>query len=193
MASVIGIVGPIGAGKDSAADYIAEKYGYTIFSFRDIIKDLMDKAGIEATREKMQAFSREQRDKYGEEIFSKAILAKIIETKCEKAIVKELRTAGDIKIIKSHFKNDMKIIKVVATKEVRFERMRSRSRTGDPITLEEFEHQEQREEELGYTKALNFCDYVVFNSGSWEDLRKRLDNAMEKLHEDKSLKRRRFL
>lgn len=193
MVSVIGIVGPIGSGKDTAADYIAQKYGYNVFSFRDMIAELMKKEGIEPNRENMQTFSREKRNAEGEDVFSRALLNKIIESKSEKALVKELRTAGDVKTIWCHFKSKMKIIKVAAPDTLRFERMRSRQRLGDPKTIEEFRAQEKREEEIGYTKAFNFTDFIVFNTGTKEELYAQIDKAMAALKEEKSLVRRRFL
>ncbi len=193
MVSVIGIVGPIGSGKDTAADYIAQKYGYIVFSFRDMIAELMKKEGIEPNRENMQAFSREKRDAEGEDVFSKALLNKITVSKCEKALVKELRTAGDVKTLKGHFKSGMKIIKVAAPETLRFERMKARQRLGDPKTIEEFRAQEKREEEIGYTKAFNFTDFIVFNTGTKEDLYAQIDKTMASLKEDKSMIRRRFL
>jgi dephospho-CoA kinase len=193
MVSVVGIVGPIGSGKDTAADYIAEKYGYRIFSFRDVVREETEKGGIEPNRENMQKVGRELRDREGENVFSKIILKKIITSNCEKALVKELRTAGDIKTISDQFRGSMKIIKVTATVQARFERMRTRQRPGDPNTLEEFQRQEKREEELGYTKAFNFCDFVVQNNGAKNELLKKIDDVMSRLDEDRSLAKKRFL
>jgi dephospho-CoA kinase len=193
MASVLAIIGPIGSGKDTASDYIAEKFGYKIFSFRDAVAEAVQKEGLELTRENMQNVSREYRDKQGENVFSRMILEKILSSGCEKALVKELRTAGDVKTIWDHFKSDMKIIKAVSTVNIRFERMKSRSRIGDPKTLEEFMHQENKEEELGYTKAFNFAEFVVYNNGDKEDLYKQIYSIMNKLNENKSLTKKRFL
>ena len=193
MASLIGIVGPIGAGKDTASDYITDKYGYTSFSFRNIIAELMTKSGIELNRENMQKFAREQRDMNGEDIFSKAILNKILETKCEKALVKELRTRDDVKVLWNHFKKDMKIIKITAPAEIRFNRMKERHRIGDPETLEEFRGQDKKEEELGYTRAFNFTDFIVFNTSDKENLYAQIDKIMSSMKDGKVLTKRRFL
>ena len=193
MVSVLGIVGPIGSGKDTVTDYIAQKYGYAVFSFRDMIADMMKKEGIEPNRENMQQFGRQIRDERGEDVFSLALLERIVSSKCEKALVKELRTASDVKIIWSHFKSSMKIIKVVAPTSIRFERMRARQRTGDPKILKEFMQQEKKEEDLGYTKAFNFADFVVFNTGSKEYLYDQVDKLMNSLNQRNILFRRRFL
>lgn len=193
MVSVIGIVGPIGSGKDTVADYMAQKYGYTVFSFRDIIAGMMKTEGIELARENMQKFAREKRDAEGENVFSRAILQKITESGCQKAVVKELRTSGDIKPLLKHFRTGMKVIKVVAPAELRFERMKARQRPGDPQTLEEFRQQEKREEELGYTKASNYTDFMVFNTGTREELFAQVDKVMGSLNRETALVKRRFL
>lgn len=43
---LIGISGPAGCGKDTAADYLVSKYGFTKVSFASILKEMLRVAGL---------------------------------------------------------------------------------------------------------------------------------------------------
>ena len=125
----------------------------------------------------MQAVSKKYRDRYGAGYFTGIILKKI-DQNGPKVIVKEMRTDGDVLPLKKTFPG-MKIILVHADAEKRFERMFARGRPGDPQTLEEFEKQEKREEELGYTQALEYADFTVKNDGTLGELYEKIDKLFK--------------
>lgn len=43
---IIGIIGKAGSGKDTVADYLVSKYGFTKVSFASILKDMLSVAGL---------------------------------------------------------------------------------------------------------------------------------------------------
>ena len=177
MQKIIGIVGRIGAGKDTVAEYLARKYRYAVVAFRDAVKDVTEKEGLEANRANMQAVSKKYRDRYGADYFTNIVLKKIGESG-PKVIVKEMRTDGDVLPLKKAFPR-MKIIITEAHAEKRFERMFARGRPGDPQTLEEFEKQDEREEELGYTQALEYADFAIKNDGTLGELYEKIDKLFK--------------
>jgi len=174
---VIGIVGLIGSGKDTAAEYIAKKYNYLIISYRDVIAEIMQRIGLETNRENMQRFAREARDKHGEDVFAKKVLEKIKKSKNKKIIVKEMRTEGDLLTIRRNL-GSFFVIEVFAEEKLRYERLKKRKRLGDPKNFEEFLIQQKREEELGYTKSLEYADYCLENNGSLKELYEKIDKLM---------------
>lgn len=178
---VLGVIGRIGAGKDTVSDYVAKKYGYDIVSFRDAVREVTEKEGLEPNRENMQKTGKKYREKYGSEYFTKLVMDKVMHSKNDKIIVKEMRTEGDVNLIKENFGKSMKIIQVKAPKQSRFERLKKRGRLGDPKTLDEFDAQEQREEELGYTKALEFTEHEIENNGTFDELYKRTDALLKSM------------
>ncbi|MBI4018768.1 MAG: AAA family ATPase [Candidatus Aenigmarchaeota archaeon] len=177
MQKIIGIIGRIGAGKDTVAEYIARKYGYAVVAFRDAVKEVTEKEGLELTRANMQAVSKKYRDRYGGDYFTNIIMKKVAESG-PKIIIKEMRTEGDVLPLKNMFRK-MKIILIEADAEKRFERMFARGRAGDPQTLEEFEGQEKREEELGYTQALQYDDFKINNNGTLGELYEKVDKLFK--------------
>lgn len=178
---VLGVIGRIGAGKDTVAEYVAKKYGYDIVSFRDAVREVTEKEGLKPNRENMQKTGKKYREKYGSEYFTKLVMDKVMHSKNDKIIVKEMRTEGDVKLIKENFGKNMKIIQITAPKQIRFERIKARGRLGDPKTMEEFGAQEQREEELGYTKALEFTEHEIENNGTFRKLYKKIDSLLRRI------------
>ena len=180
---ILGIVGMIGSGKDTVANYISHKYGYEIVSFRDIVHDIVKERGLESTRENMQKTARECRDKYGEYYFSKKALEKGIALlkKGKKVLFKEMRTEGDVEILRKEFDRKIKIIIVEAGERTRFERVKKRGRLGDPKTLDEFMIQQKKEEELHFTDSLKLADLGIDNNGTKKELESEIDKMMEDL------------
>jgi len=180
---ILGIVGLIGSGKDTAADYISKKYGYEKVSFRDIVHEVVAEKRLEPTRENMQKVARECRDKYGEDFFSKKVLekGKALIKKGKNVLFKEMRTAGDVQLLRDEFGKKMKVIVIEAGERTRFDRMKKRGRTGDPKTFEDFSRQQKKEEELRFTDSLKFADIGVDNNGTKKELCLEIDGMMEGL------------
>lgn len=183
MQKILGIVGRIGTGKDTVADYVAKKYGYAVVAFRDAVKDATEREGLALTRENMQLVGKKYRASHGEDFFTNVIAEKA-EKAGGKVIIKEMRTDGDVLPLKKRFGRAMKVIRVDADAEKRFVRMLARGRTGDPQTREEFEKQEKREEELGFTAALNHAAITMDNNGTLGELYEKIDKLLKAMGYD---------
>jgi dephospho-CoA kinase len=177
---IVGVVGPIGAGKDTIADYLAKKYKFYVVSYRDIVKEAVEKEGLEPDRHNMQKVSRMYRDKYGEDVFANMVLEKAKRMKGN-VLLKEMRTVADINIPKKHFGSGLVVIAVDAKSKLRFERLKKRGRIGDPKDFKEFMRNEETEKNFGYYEGMKLADFTVRNDGSVEELYKKLDKIMEKI------------
>ena len=175
---ILGIVGRIGAGKDTVADYVARKYGYAIVAFRDAVKDVAQKEGLAPTRENMQHVGKKYRAAHGEDFFTNVVAQKA-QKAGDKVIIKEMRTDGDVLPLKKKFGRAMKVMCITADSENRFARMLARGRTGDPQTREEFAKQEEREDELGFTAALKHATINVDNNGTLGELYEKIDKLLK--------------
>lgn len=178
---ILGIVGPIGSGKDTAADYISRKYGYEIVSFRDIVREVTEGKGMEPSRENMQDVARECRARYGEDYFSKRALEKgmALLKNGRKVLFKEMRTKGDADLLRKEFGSGIRIILVESGKRTRYERLKARGRLGDPKTFGEFHAQETREREMHFTESFSFADTAVKNNGTLKELHDRIDEVVK--------------
>ncbi len=182
---VIGFVGDIGSGKDSAAEYICKKYGYRNISMGDIVREILKKSGKPENRENLDALQKEIVAKHGAEFFAKEVLKKIMLNKLQRVIISGIRRPADAEVPMRAYGKDFVLVKIEAPAEIRFERIKAgtgRNRPGDPRTLEEFLKQEKAQYELfSLKKTYTYVSHKVDNSGTPEQLEKKLDALLEKI------------
>lgn len=178
---VIGLFGLIGSGKDTVSDYIAKKYGYNVIIMGDIVRELCVQRGLEVNRDNLGMVQREQVQKYGITWFAEEVVRRIKANKWQKVVINGTRRPADAAVPKAAFGKDYILIQVDADPEIRFERMKSRARIGDPKTLEEFLHQEALDKKnFDFETLKKYINYTVTNNGSFEELQAQVDTLLKK-------------
>ncbi|MFH0868726.1 MAG: AAA family ATPase [archaeon] len=178
---IIGVTGTIGAGKDTVTDYLRDKYGFTVVSMGDIVREELKSTGMQENRENLQFIAKKRTDEFGNGYWARKCAAKIQQLGKEKTAVTGVRRPMDVSIPKKVFGNIYKLIFVDADVELRFKRLKSRKRVGDPKTLAEFKKQELAEWKLfDYEKTAKMADFTVKNEGALEELQKQVDEILKK-------------
>lgn len=179
---VIGLMGFIGAGKDTVSDYLRDKYGYDVVIMGDVVREEFKKRGLPETREALQDLQKEMVQKHGIEYWAKKTVERIKEKKFEKVVINGIRRPVDASVPKKEFGDDMITIIVNADTKIRFERLKKRARPGDPKTIAEFKAQEKREWKMfDFKKTLTYADYTIKNNGTVDELQKQIDKLVEKV------------
>ena len=181
---VIGLVGPIGSGKDTVSDYISKKYGYKVIVMGDIVREIATELGRGHSRDDLHLTQREVVAKYGLSYFAGRVVEKIRKNGWEKVVINGIRRPEDAAVPKKEFGKDMVVALVDALPQIRFERMKARKRQGDPHTMEEFIRQEKNEKKLfQFDETMKFVDSIIINNdGSFEQLYKTVDAFMKKFN-----------
>ncbi len=176
----LGITGHPLCGKDTVAEYIAKKYGFTFVSTSDEVREYMKKNNLgEPTRERMRPIAQKMRVELGADILIKMALEHHKDT--ERIIFGGIRALAEADAIR---KAGGKVIVVSAPIEVRFKRSQERGRTGDDRTFEEFATLEKREyvgthaAESNINGIIAGADYTIENVGTLEELYEKVDEVM---------------
>lgn len=178
MKRIIAITGLIGSGKNEAADYIAKSYGFVVFDYADLIRDMMRKEGIEPTRINMQDY----RLKHGNAFVAEAVAEKVRRSTAKMILLTPIRRPEDYEIPKKIFRSSIIMIHVVADEKTRFRRLKKRNSPRDPKTFREFREHERREFKIfDFDKTFAYADYTVENSGPLSALRRNLDRIMKEI------------
>jgi dephospho-CoA kinase len=178
---VIGLFGLIGSGKDTVSEYIQQKYGYAHISMGDIVRELATQQGLEPNRDNLARVQREQAQKHGIKWFAEEVVRRIRSNKWQKVVISGIRRPEDAEVPKRAFGKDFILVQVDADPKIRFERMKSRARVGDPKTLEEFLHQEELDKKaFNFEKLKTYIDYTVTNNGTREQLQSQVDALLKK-------------
>lgn len=187
----MGIVGPIGAGKDTAADYLGRKYGFVKFNTSDVIREELRKEGVsDFTREDMQRKSKELRDAHGKrDILTERTLYKIMDSGEDLALILGVRLVDGIEYLRKMLGAEFYLLAIEADQRKRFKRKQNSKRSDDSDlqvwkdfvkkdAMEMFGNNENSQE-VG--KVVELADETVLNAGSLEELYGKLDKIIRKV------------
>jgi len=175
---IIGIAGEIASGKDTAGKYIAEKYQAQTLRFSQPLRDILDRMSLDQNRENMARLSLHLRKAFGEDIFSRIILAEARKSDRDLVVVDGIRRAPDTLHLETE--PQFHFVYVEATPETRYSRLIERRQNTDDIgkTQVQFEKDALLETESQIRDLKERADFVVNNDGTLEELQKQIDDII---------------
>jgi dephospho-CoA kinase len=179
MRRVIGIIGPVGAGKDILGKYLSQKIGLPCYPISSIVKEVASSQGLSLDRDSLILLGNKIAQEEGPDALAKILFS---------------RTSGDIIVtgMRQHAQIDffekqarLTLIAIDADAHVRFERVQLRGSAGEWGTIEEFLHKEQLENSGKNIQRVFECmqraQYRVKNESSLDDFYAQADKIIEDL------------
>ena len=182
--TIIGITGPFGSGKTTAAAFFEERgfYKITLSSF---LEEALRKGKKEVTRRNLQNLGNKWRTQKGSGILAKKALEFISENNIEKAVVDGIRNIGEVDQFKKN--SDFSLIGVLANRNIRLERLQKLKRR-EKLNRQIFDKLDYRdlgvgEKETGLQVAvcLSISDYFILNNGGGKEFRQKLEDTLGKI------------
>lgn len=181
---VIVFAGQMGSGKDSAALYLKEKHGASVYSFSTMLEDAVKRFYLEFNRHNLSTMSEVIRQGFGEDILAKT-MAKDVERETNNIIVvPNARRLADVEFL-STFPNYV-LCEIYADLETRYNRLINRGqRTDDKTkTFAQFQADHQRSTETTIAELITQATEKIDNSGTVEEFYKQLDGLVIKYKND---------
>jgi dephospho-CoA kinase len=185
---VIGISGTIGSGKNEVKEIIKQRFNCYCVTLSDVIKAEIEKKRGLLDRKTLQDMGNEMRKKYGPHILAMLAVEYLPRDK-EIIIVDGIRNPAEGEYLRKRFGNNFIWIGVDAPLEIRFKRATERRQHNDPKSFEEFVKLDARDQGLNEPeygqqtkKCLEKCDVLIFNDGSLEDLKLKVNNFIDKMN-----------
>ncbi|MBP6912136.1 MAG: AAA family ATPase [Candidatus Pacebacteria bacterium] len=179
--TIIGIIGTVGSGKDTAAEYISKKINIPTFQISQPLKDIAKNKNIKATRENLIEIGSNLVKEKGPAFLAELCLVKISE---DRGIITGIRMLDIIDYFKKH--TNFILLSIFADSDLRFRRSIERNKLGEAKTIEEFIKNEEKENSAPNAQrlfeCLNLADYVIKNNSDIEDFRKEIDLFLEKFN-----------
>jgi dephospho-CoA kinase len=182
---IIGLTGPICAGKDEVARLLAE-CGFERLSLSDELRSEMRAQGIEVTRTALQDYGDLIRRREGTGAWARRVIAKI--KPGVSYVVDSIRNPGEVEELRrcpSFF-----LVKVDAAPKIRFSRMIKRAREQDPCTFDAFQRMEMKDLGIGqpdygqqHAQCAALADMTIVNEGTFEKLRFDVKTLLSSLNE----------
>lgn len=171
---VIGIVGTIAAGKDTAGDHISDVLHIPTFQISSPLKQICIEMGVEPTRDRLIALGTQMAEKHGDAYLAEYILGRMP----DRAVITGMRQIGQIALLKEY--SDLKIVSLDADSLIRFERAKKNNKLGEATTPEEFvanelaENSEPNAQRL--FEVMDLADYQLMNEGTIAELYTQIDS-----------------
>ncbi|VVC00337.1 AAA domain protein [uncultured archaeon] len=160
------------SGKDTAADYIAGKYGYTKYTFSDVLREMLEEKGAEPTKQNMLGLGNKLRSEKGMDAVAKLLDRKIRDT--GKVLLVGPRSMEEIEYFRHRFP-EMALIKVSAKAEKRFGR---RTKADADNRKKFFERDSADAAEKGLGKVIDAAEMEIKNDSTVKALCKKIDLFM---------------
>jgi len=176
MKKVIGVLGTIGSGKGTIADFL-KNYGYKKINMGNLVRAEARKRKIKSTRENLHNLQLRLR-KNNPYYFINKVIEKINKSKYDKWVVDGLRNPEDAKMLKKVF--NAKIIFVDAPVELRWERIRKRRRGKEAkISLKDFIRVEKEENKIfKFNITKRYADIKIINDSTKEELYEKIKKIL---------------
>ncbi len=173
--AVIIVVGLARSGKDTFADYLVEKYGFSKFVFSDMLAEELVKRGEEVTKENMSRLGNELRAKEGMDAVAKRLVEKLKGVGNNKLVLVGPRSVEEVNYVKGKL-GKVIVVETYAKKESRFKRRSDK----DPGKEKEFFGRDEGDiETKGLGEVLKMTDRILENKGSLKDFYMKADRFME--------------
>ena len=172
---IIGITGLARAGKDTVADYIADRYNFKVFTMSDTLKGECMKRNLEITKDNLSHVGDAMRKEFGNDIVAVKTIEKA--KNFPKSIITGVRSPEETDLFKresSHFI----LLSIAAEDDKRFERRSEK----DPKTETEFFARDERDmENKGLGDVLEMSDRDIENNGTFDELHEKVDKFIENI------------
>jgi len=177
---IIGLTGANASGKGEAACYLRSK-SFKYYSLSDILREEAKARGIESSRENLIRLGNELREKNGSSVLADFVIKKIKDK--NNYIIDSIRNPFEIEALRKL--HNFTLVGIDAPVGIRFKRIVSRKRPGDPETLKEFMEKEKMEnipspanQQLGI--CLKMADTIIINDSTIEEFHKKISDVIEK-------------
>jgi dephospho-CoA kinase len=176
---IIGLTGPIASGKGTVKKYIEEKYGGKDCRFSTVMRDILDRLGIEKTRESVQQMSTILRQNFGQNILAKVIAKDIERLDSDLIVVDGVRRLTDIEYLKDL--QGFVLVKIDADPKTRYDRMikRNENKGDDKKTYEQFLKDHEADSDYEVPIVMSHASKALDNNGDLQNLYSQIDELLK--------------
>lgn len=176
---VIGVVGLPATGKGEFSR-IAGDLGIPVVVMGDVVRREVRQRNLPLTDETMGRISGELRQKFGRDALATLSIPFIEEAGVGVVLVDGIRSDAEVVRFREHFE-EFSLVAVESSFDLRMERIRSRGREDDIISVEELTARDERELGWGLGEAILMADYSVTNDGGMHEYEIRVRSILREI------------
>lgn len=180
---VLGISGPYRAGKSTAANHLHCRHGALLLSNSKLLIQILSVLEISPSRNTMRLLGESLFASFGKDVIARACINKIRQSEYKLVVVDGIRFPDEVKLYRSTYKNNFKLLFIDASSQTRY--LRSLS-ANEPEKFDEKGYSISDFEALSCAVAESFinelksmADCVVTNEEALQNLTCNIDCFVE--------------
>ena|SRR5271157_2083126 len=160
---IVAVTGMPGAGKSTASEALV-KLGWHRVVMGDVIRKETKRRGLHPDAKNTGEVMRSLREEHGESAVADLCLEEIRSSKSDRVVIDGIRSMVEVQTFRK--KAPVILVAVHASPERRFELLKERGRSDDPLSRESFARRDERELGVGIGNAIALADEVISNERS---------------------------
>ncbi|HET6590519.1 MAG TPA: AAA family ATPase [Candidatus Nitrosocosmicus sp.] len=180
---VICLTGMPGAGKSTVAAFLKER-GFFVITMGDVIREKAKEKNLPLDDKSLGELMKDFRRTHGNDIIANLTMKRIKELKDKCLVVVDgIRSYDEFKVLKST--GFVKLLAIHAASNIRYGHIINRERSDTPANHESFLQRDEREMNVGISKAIALADESISNNNlTINELKLQVETIIEKwLHE----------
>lgn len=173
------VTGMPGSGKEEFIK-VAVDLGFEVIRMGDLVREEVERRGLEFDDASVGGLADSEREEYGMGIWALRTLPRIAGSK---VLIDGIRGIAEIEVYREAYPENLYVVSIEASDEVRYKRIRERGRKDATPTREEFNERDEREKGWGLMEAMAEADYRILNKGSLEEYRTEAQRVLRDIIE----------
>jgi len=161
-----------GSGKSEAVS-VACEMGLSVVNMGDAVRAETRKRGLLQTDEYLGQVATEMRQQYGMDVWTHHVLEHIEQNVRNQFVIDGIRTIEEIETFRQNI-NKFILVAVHASPQSRYQHLKQRARSDDPMSEQALRRRDERELGWGLGNVIAMADAVIVNEGSLEEFRKKV-------------------
>lgn len=181
---IIGIVGPIRAGKTSIATMICTRYGFKLASNSAVLSKALDSIGVPSSRSSLQALGNTLFKELGDDLFARGRIAQLRKSPGpdkKRYVIDGIRYAEEVDTYREL--SNFRLLAVHASENTCYERAiridnREKESDTNRVSFSELKNDRSEAQVPGLIEA---ADYVINNDGNLKSIEEKIELIMSEL------------
>lgn len=163
---IVCLTGMPGAGKSTIASGLKTK-GYTVINMGDAVRTEAKNRNLEPTGQNLGKLMLELREKNGQGAVAELIKPQIENSESDVVVIDGVRSNAELNVLRKF--GTVKLLAVHASTDTRFDFLKTRGRSDDPKSKNNFDERDNRELGVGISNSIALADESISNNNLSKD------------------------
>jgi len=168
-----------GSGKEEFIK-VAIEHGFDVIRMGDLVREEARGRELELDDSSIGGLANNEREKHGMGIWATRTLPRIDGSR---VLIDGIRGIAEIKVYQETFHDRVFVVSIMASSDVRYERIKARGREDTTPTREQFDERDEREKSWGVEQAMAKADFRIVNEESLERFREEASEVLKEIIE----------